>query len=92
MDLQLTGKVAIVTGAAQGLGEATARLLAREGAAVVLTDVQEKGEQVATAIRDGGGNAVFMRHDVTDEAGWARVVELATARFGGLHKIGRAHV
>lgn len=81
----VSGKVAIVTGAAQGLGEATARLLAHEGAVVVLTDVQEKGEQVAAAIRDGGGNAVFMRHDVTDEAGWARVVELATARFGGLH-------
>lgn len=82
---RVSGKVAIVTGAAQGLGEATARLLAAEGAAVVLADLQEKGEQVAASIRDSGGQAAFMVHDVTDEGAWARLVDATVARFDGLH-------
>lgn len=82
---RVSGKVAIVTGAAQGLGEAEARLLAAEGATVMLTDLQAKGEEVATSIRAGGGQAVFMRHDVTDEVAWARVVAETVSRFGGLH-------
>lgn len=82
---RVSGKVAIVTGAAQGLGEATARLLAAEGAAVLLTDLQASGEKVAASIRDSGGRAGFMIHDVTDETAWPRVVAEAVTRFGGLH-------
>ncbi len=82
---RVSGKVAIVTGAAQGLGEATARLLAAERAAVMLADLQQKGERVAASIRESGGNADFFIHDVTDESAWARLVAQTATRFGGLH-------
>ncbi|CAH0498220.1 SDR family oxidoreductase [Novosphingobium sp. CECT 9465] len=72
-------KVAIVSGAASGMGEMEARLIAAEGGRVVLTDVNEAGEAIA---RDIGDAAVFMKHDVSDEAGWTRVVDLARERFG----------
>lgn len=72
-------KIAIVSGAASGMGEMEARLIAAEGGKVVLTDVNEAGGAVA---RDIGDAAVFMKHDVSDEAGWARVVDLARERFG----------
>lgn len=77
---RLEGKVAVVTGAAQGMGEAHARAFVREGARVVLTDINaERGAQIA---RDLGAAAVFTEHDVADEAGWQRVVALAEAEFG----------
>jgi 3alpha(or 20beta)-hydroxysteroid dehydrogenase len=75
----LEGKVAIVTGAAKGQGEAEARLFAAEGAKVVLTDIDMAGEAVAAAI---GAQAVFVRHDVADASAWRRVVETAIVRFG----------
>lgn len=66
---RLDGKVAIITGAARGQGEAAARLFAREGAGVALTDVLEReGERVAEEIRRQGGRAQFMRHDVSTAA------------------------
>ena len=69
------GKVAIVTGAASGLGAATARMLAREGASVVVTDINdaevEHGQHAVTA---AGGIALHLRHDVTDEQAWQRVI------------------
>src|SRR5258706_2736720 len=75
-------KVAIVTGAASGIGRGTAEVLAREGARVVLTDVnEEQGREAAKAI---GGDAVFVRHDVSDEASWHAVIEATLARFGRL--------
>jgi 3(or 17)beta-hydroxysteroid dehydrogenase len=75
-------KVAIVTGAASGIGRGCAELLAREGARVVITDVQEElGRETAKAI---GGDAVFVRHDVTSEASWREVIDAALARFGRL--------
>ena len=74
------GKVAIVTGAASGMGEMEARIIASEGGRVVLTDIAaDLGEQVAADIGDA---ALFMHHDVSDEARWADVVKLARDRFG----------
>ena len=73
---RLEGKVALVTGAASGIGRVTAERLAEEGSVVVVTDVQdEAGEQAAAAIRADGGDALYLHLDVTDEAGWHAVVE-----------------
>jgi 3alpha(or 20beta)-hydroxysteroid dehydrogenase len=73
-------KVAIVTGGARGQGAAQARLLARNGAAVVVTDLRaDEGSAVAAGI---GGSARFIRHDVTDEAGWQAVVDETLSAFG----------
>lgn len=78
-------KIAIVTGAALGLGEATARMLAREGAKVVLTDIKdEEGERAAQAVLDEGGEAIYLHHDVADENAWKRVIEATLDRFGRL--------
>lgn len=82
---RVTGKVALVTGAAIGLGRASAILLAREGAKVAVTDVREsEGRTVAEEIIAAGGEAIFIRHDVASEADWDNAVEIAIRRFGGL--------
>jgi NAD(P)-dependent dehydrogenase (short-subunit alcohol dehydrogenase family) len=79
------GKVAIVTGAASGIGCATAERLAAEGATVVVADVQEEaGRDVATAIAAAGGGAVFKRLDVASEAEWERVVGEVVSELGRL--------
>lgn len=78
---RLSGKVAIVTGAAGGQGEAEARLFATEGAKVVLTDVQQKGAAVAAGIGDA---ALFLEQDVSSEARWREVVAETLDRFGRL--------
>lgn len=75
----LNEKVAIITGAARGQGAAAAHLFAAEGAKVVLTDMNGDGAAVAGKI---GSDAFFMQHDVSDEAGWSRVVAAALERFG----------
>jgi 3(or 17)beta-hydroxysteroid dehydrogenase len=75
-------KVAIVTGAASGIGRGTAEVLAREGARVVLADVNEElGREAAKAI---GGDAVFVGHDVSSEDSWRAVIDATLARFGRL--------
>lgn len=86
MSSRLQGKVAVVTGAASGIGAACARSLAEEGAAVVLSDIdQESGEANAESIRSAGGRAVFVRHDVTSERDWITTVEAAKSEFTGLN-------
>ena len=82
---RVQGKVAVVTGAGSGIGAATARLLAREGARVALTDIRpEEAEREAEAIRREGHEAVALDHDVADEAAWERVVAEVLGRFGRL--------
>ena len=79
---QLDGKVAIITGAAQGMGAGEARRFAEEGARLVITDLQEEaGREVAKEIGDA---ALFVRQDVTSEADWDAVVAAACEQFGGL--------
>jgi len=78
---RIRNKAAIVTGAASGIGRATAELFAREGGRVLLTDVDPSGEKVAKSI---GGEARFLRHDVTDETSWAGAVRAAVEAFGRL--------
>ncbi len=77
---QLDGKIGIVTGAASGIGAACARVLSREGAKLVLTDLDDAAGQ-RLAEQTGG---VYLHHDVTDEAGWPAVIA-AAERLGGLH-------
>ena len=80
--MRLQDKVAIVTGAAAGMGAATARLFAREGAIVVLTDIDDKdGPTVAADIVRANGNAHFEKHDVSSEADWQRIVEATLAAY-----------
>lgn len=81
--MRLHNKTAILTGAGSGLGAYTAKAFAREGAAVVVTDIDETlGRQVAQEIEAAGGRAVFAPLDVTDEAAWARVTAAALDSFG----------
>ena len=79
---RLEGKVAIVTGAASGIGRAAARLFVAEGAVVIGTDIQSV--DAATWQEDCGPDTPFLHHDVTDEARWAAVVAQAVADHGGL--------
>lgn len=82
---RVEGRTAIVTGAALGLGRASALMLAREGARLVLTDVLESdGATVRDEIAAIGGEAIFLRHDVASEADWIAVMERARERFGRL--------
>lgn len=81
----LQGKVALVTGAARGLGAVTAEVLARAGACVVLSDIQKRAaEIVAERIRKEGGKAVAMKLDVTSESDWESVVRTTVESCGGL--------
>ena len=90
--MRLEGKVALITGAAAGVegelmgfGGASARLFAQEGAKVVLTDIKEEmGERTAAQINELGGDAMFLRHDVTSEQGWIDVIRAAVSTYGKL--------
>jgi len=74
------GKVALITGAAQGMGESHARKFIAEGAKVILTDLNEaKGKALAAEL---GSNALFVHHDATSEAGWKEVVAAGEKQFG----------
>lgn len=77
---RLSGKVAIITGGARGMGESHVRRFVEEGAKVVFTDINEEvGEKLASEL---GDNTLFVKHDVTDEAGWQEVIEKAEVAFG----------
>ncbi|MBL4583717.1 MAG: glucose 1-dehydrogenase [Pseudomonadales bacterium] len=77
---RVNGKIAIVTGAARGQGEAEARILIAEGAKVMLTDILDtEGEKLAQEL---GKNASYMSHNVCDETAWLDVVEATEAKFG----------
>jgi len=81
----LTGKVALVTGSGRGLGQSCANLLARDGARVVIADINpETGEAAAALIRANGGEASFVRADVSREESVAAMVAHAVETFGGL--------
>src|ERR1700723_2707219 len=84
---RLSGKVAIITGAAGGQGEAEARLFVARGAGVAITDIQERGQQVAAELGDA---AFFLHHDVSDSAAWTRVVSETLRRFGKLETVTRS--
>jgi NAD(P)-dependent dehydrogenase (short-subunit alcohol dehydrogenase family) len=82
---KLDGKTALVTGGASGIGAGCAEILAREGASVVITDIQDiKGEALAADIVKSGGKARYVRHDVTSEDEWVAVVADVKAKEGRL--------
>jgi NAD(P)-dependent dehydrogenase (short-subunit alcohol dehydrogenase family) len=83
--MRLKDKIAIVTGGAHGMGEAEARLFAKEGAVVVIADVlQKEGEAVAADIRAGQGRATFVKTNVTSETAWADLISYTVATYGRL--------
>jgi 3alpha(or 20beta)-hydroxysteroid dehydrogenase len=83
---RLTGKVALITGAAGGQGSAEAELFVREGAAVVMTDIDAAaGAALAQRLDREAAQVSFLPHDVADEASWVEVVSQTKARFGNLH-------
>lgn len=82
---RFTGKVVVVTGAAQGIGEAYAKALAAEGASVVVADLNEDaGAQVVAQIETDGGTAMFVRTDVSSAESAAAMVDATTAAYGGI--------
>ena len=96
--MRLEGKVAIITGGANGMGAEECRIFAREGAKVIIADIlEDEGKRLEAEIAESGGDAVFVRVDVTSEDDWQAVVEATVARYGKLDTlvnnagIARAH-
>ena len=83
--MRLQGKVALISGAARGMGAAEARLFAREGASVGIADIlEEEGRRLEEQIAEAGGQAVFLRLDVTSGSDWDAAVDAVVSRFGNL--------
>ncbi|MDP7275004.1 MAG: SDR family NAD(P)-dependent oxidoreductase [Planctomycetaceae bacterium] len=84
-NMRLQGKRAVITGAANGIGRAIATTMSREGAAVVLADIDsDRGQEVVETIRSADGQAEFIRTDVTDSSEVASLVEQAAAALNGI--------
>ncbi len=82
---RVQGKVALVTGGASGIGRASALMLGKEGATVIVTDVQDDlGKDTAAKIKQAGSDAIYLHQDVTSEDGWIGVIGEIKARFGRL--------
>lgn len=83
--MRLTGKVAVITGAGSGMGEATAKLFAREGATVVATDINlDAVTHVVETIRSNGGEAIALQHDVTSRQDWESIYDEVQSVCGKL--------
>ena len=84
--MRLKDKVALISGAARGMGAVEAKLFAQEGASVVIGDIlEDEGRQVAAGINAEGGSARFINLDVTSESDWQAAVDLAVSEFGKLN-------
>ena len=82
---RLEGKVALITGGARGMGAAEAKLFSREGAKVVIADVlEEEGQQTEAEINETGGDAIFVRLDVTQQSEWDAAISRTVEQFGKL--------
>jgi 3(or 17)beta-hydroxysteroid dehydrogenase len=82
---RMSGKIALITGAASGLGKADALRLAQEGATVVLTDIDDGGQAIAKQISESTGQQTrFFHHDVSDENRWEEIMAAIVDEFGGL--------
>jgi NAD(P)-dependent dehydrogenase (short-subunit alcohol dehydrogenase family) len=83
--MRLEGKIALISGGARGMGAVEARLFAKEGAKIIIGDVlEDEGRKLEAEINATGGEALFVRLDVTSEADWQKAVEAAVNRFGKL--------
>ena len=83
--MRLEGKVALISGGARGIGAATARLMAAEGASVVIADLLEKeGLETEAEISEAGGQVLFVPLDVASESDWAAAVQSTVSKFGKL--------
>ena len=86
--MDLSGKNAVITGAATGIGRETARLFARQGARVVIADINEEGGREAVQlIADDGGDALFLRTDILREEQMAELMERSASELGGIDVI-----
>ncbi|MFA8440132.1 SDR family NAD(P)-dependent oxidoreductase [Pueribacillus sp. YX66] len=78
---RLEGKVALVTGAANGQGEAISQLFSKEGATVVVSDISDEGKEVVEEIKQNGGNACFVKMDVSKKSDWETAITLIKKNF-----------
>ena len=83
---RLDGRVALITGASGGIGEGDARLFAKEGAKVVVADIKEaEGNKVVGDIKKEGGEAIFLKLDVSKESDWKKVIDEVIKKYGKLN-------
>ena len=86
--MRLEGKVALITGGARGMGAAEAKLFSREGAKVVIADVlEDEGRQTEAEINESGGDAIFIKLDVSQQSDWDAAIERTVEQFGKLDVI-----